>query len=290
MQKMMRAALVLLVALSLLFETALAEEKPVLQVHQLNVGCANCYLIVCGDAYIVIDCGIDQEKTAPEVDKYLAAAGVDALDACIITHYHRDHIRNMNRVLAGFGDENTVVYGPSKGFYNKEYLPLAAGSYRQMVNYDEIQIGDVHLTCVGPTDTKGGGNINKDSLNILLTYGSHKFLFTGDYVRSADIIDQHEELVRDIDVLQFPHHGLEPYCVDAWVVEIMNPETIVVPGGFGANVEKLLRKRNLTETQVLDTTKGNIVFLSDGAEMEIYTHVLPGQFNQKLEQDEAAAI
>lgn len=277
---MMRAAVTLLVTLTLLFGSSLAEEKPLLEVHQLDVGCANCYLIKCGETSFVIDCGIDQETTAPLVDEYLAAADIGKLDACIITHYHRDHIRNMNRVLAGFGDENTVVYGPSKGFYNKEYLPFAAGYYRQMVNYDQIKLGDVQLTCVGPTDTKGGGNINKDSLNILLTYGSHRFLFTGDYVRSVDVMEQHEELLRDVDVMQFPHHGLEPFCVDSWALERINPKTIIVPGGFGSNVERLLRQRKMGDTQVLDTTKGNLVFLSDGAQMEIYTYVQPGQFAQ----------
>lgn len=277
---MMRAAAVLLMALTLLFGTSMAEEKPLLEVHQLDVGCANCYLIKCGETSFVIDCGIDQETTAPLVDEYLAAADIGKLDACIITHYHRDHIRNMNRVLTGFGDENTVVYGPSKGFYNKEYLPFAAGYYRQMVNYDQIKLGDVQLTCVGPTDTRGGGNVNKDSLNILLTFGSHRFLFTGDYVRSVDVMEQHEELLRDVDVMQFPHHGLEPFCVDGWVLERINPKTIIVPGGFGSNVERLLRQRKMGDTQVLDTTKGNLVFLSDGAQMEIYTYVQPGQFAQ----------
>lgn len=280
MQKMLRAALALLVALTLLFGASMAEEKPLLEVHQLDVGCANCYLIKCGETSFVIDCGIDQETIAPLVDEYLAAADIGKLDACIITHYHRDHIRNMNRVLAGFGDENTVVCGPSKGFYNKEYLPFAAGYYRQMVNYDQIKLGNVQLTCVGPTDTKGGGNINKDSLNILLTYGSHRFLFTGDYVRSVDVMEQHEELLRDVDVMQFPHHGLEPFCVDGWALERINPKTIIVPGGFGSNVERLLRQRKMGGTQVLDTTKGNLVFLSDGAQMEIYTYVQPGQFAQ----------
>lgn len=280
MRKMMRAAAVLLVALTLLFGTSMAEKKPLLEVHQLDVGRANCYLIKCGETSFVIDCGIDQETIAPLVDEYLAAADIGKLDACIITHYHRDHIRNMNRVLAGFGDENTVVCGPSKGFYNKEYLPFAAGYYRQMVNYDQIKLGNVQLTCVGPTDTKGGGNINKDSLNILLTYGSHRFLFTGDYVRSVDVMEQHEELLRDVDVMQFPHHGLEPFCVDGWALERINPKTIIVPGGFGSNVERLLRQRKMGETQVLDTTKGNLVFLSDGAQMEIYTYVQPGQFAQ----------
>lgn len=278
MQKMIRAALVLLVALSLLLGIAGAEEKPTLQIHQINVGFADCYLIICGDTSFMIDCGIDQEKTAPSVDEYLQSAGVDKLDACIITHYHRDHVRNMNRVLSGFGDENTIVYGPSPAMH-RDFAPIVAGEYRQMLNYDEIQLGDVHLTCVGPTKLAGAGAVNKDSLNILLTYGGRRILFTGDYVRSKDIIDQHRELVENIDVLKFPHHGLEPYCVDPWVVKIMNPKWILIPGQDDYSVKKLLRQRYMTETTVVDAGEGHVVVLTDGESLEVFTHVELGQFS-----------
>lgn len=277
MQKLMRAALALLVALSLLLGTSVAEEKPVLQIHQINVGCADCYLIICGDTSFVIDCGIDQEKTAPKVDEYLAKAGIDTLDACFITHYHRDHARNMNRVLNGFGDENTIVYGPTPAMH-RDFGPIATGEYRQLKNYDELDLGGIHLTCVGPTKPVGAGAVNKDSLNILLTYGSRRILFTGDYVRSVDIIEQHRELVENVDVLKFPHHGIEPFCVDAWVVKIMNPELILVPAQFGGNVERLLRQRKMTETTVIDTGKGDVVVLTDGESLEVFTHVEMGQF------------
>lgn len=277
MRKIMKTALALLMALCLLMGTAWAEALPVLQVHQINVGCANCYLVMCDDTALVIDCGIDQEKTAPVVQEYLDKAGFDTLDACIITHWHRDHARNMNRVLAEFADDDTIVYGPSKAM-NPDFAPIAKGSYRQMVNFDELQIGGLQLTCLGPARLNGAGSINKDSLNILLTYGSRRILFTGDYVRGPEITKEHKAQITDIDVLQFPHHGIIPYCIDAWVLEIMNPEVIVVPAGFGDNVESLLRKRKMTESTVYDTTNGHVVILTDGEKLEVVTDAAAGQF------------
>lgn len=288
MQKLIRAALVLLVALSLLFGTALAEETNALQVHQINVGCADCYLFICGDMAFMIDCGIDQEKTAPVVDEYLAAAGFGKLDACFITHYHRDHVRNMNRVLSQFADENTIVYGPSAAMH-RDFAPIAAGVYQQLVNYDELDLGDVHVTCVGPSKLNGAGAINKDSLNILVTYQGHRLLFTGDYVRSVDVLEQHGELVKDLDVLKFPHHGIIPFCIDAWALEDMNPDMILVSSGMGSNVKELLKKRKMTETQVYDIGQGNIVLMVTEEGIELHTQVVPGQFAQPAETDEAQA-
>lgn len=280
MQKMMRAALALLVILSLLFGSALAEDVPALQVHQINVGCADCYLLMCGDVAFMIDCGIDQEKTAPLVDEYLAKAGFDTLDACFITHYHRDHARNMNRVLSQFADEHTVVYGPTVAMH-RDFAPIAAGVYQQLLNYDELDLGDVHVTCVGPSKLNGAGAINKDSLNILVTYQGRRMLFTGDYVRSVDVLEQHGDLVKNLDVLKFPHHGIIPFCIDAWALEDMNPDMILVSSGMGSNVRDLLKKRKMTETQVYDIAQGNMVLMVTEAGIELHSQVVPGQFAQQ---------
>lgn len=280
MQKMLKAALALLVALCLLPGVSLAEEQPALQVHQINVGCADSYLFICGDTAFMIDCGIDQEATAPKVDEYLAQAGFETLDACIITHYHRDHARNLNRVLAQFGDENTIIYGPTPAMH-RDFSPIVTGEYRQMVNYDELDLGGVHLTCVGPSKLNGAGAVNKDSLNILVTYQGHRMLFTGDYVRSVDVMEQHGDLVTGLDVVKFPHHGMIPFCIDAWALEDMNPDIILVSSGMGSNVKELLKKRKMTETQVYDIGQGNVVLMVTEAGIEPHFQVVPGQFAQQ---------
>ena len=279
MQKMMRAALVLLVALSLLLGCAAAEGMEPLQVHQINVGCADSYLLICGDTKIMFDGGTEHDAKRLEMMEYIRLAGVDTLDAVIVTHYHGDHVGNIQHILTAFGDENTVTYGPTEEMaYN--YRDLAAGTYRQMKNFDEVDIGPLHLTCVGPDTIDGKGGINRDSLNVVLTYGAHRYLFTGDFVRGKSVIRDHEALVKDIDVFKFPHHGLTPYCVDAWVVKILQPRLVLVPGASGWAVKDMVAKTCVGDTQVLDYSKGHVVLLSDGVTIEVHTQVEPGQFAQ----------
>lgn len=280
MRKMMRAALVLLVALSLLLGSACAQEMETLQVHQINVGCANAYLLICGDTKIMIDGGTEHAAKRIEMMEYLRQAGLDKLDAVIVTHYHDDHVGNIQHILGEFGHPQTIVYGPAEDMaYN--YRPLVTGIYKQMKNFDEIQIGGMHFTCVGPDTIDGKGGINRDSLNFVLTYGSRRWLFTGDFVRGQSVIRDHEALVKDIDVFQFPHHGLTPYCVDAWVVKILKPEYVLVPGVSAWNVKDMMRKTNNQDSVVLDYSKGHVVILSDGESLDVHTNVEPGQFAKK---------
>lgn len=269
----------MLVVLSLLLGCAQAEEREILRVHQINAGCADAYLIMCGDTSLMIDCGTDQEHTRLAMLDYLRQAGFGTLDACIITHYHFDHVGNVNTVLAEFGDENTVVYGPTQTMA-AEYLPLAAGSYCQMLNNDEITLGNICIKCVGPCDLRGHGRVNKDSLNLVLTYGRRSFFFTADYVRAREVVAEHRDVIADVDVLKFAHHGIKPYCIDPWVVEIVNPEVVMVPGVYGWNVEKLLGERGMEGVQVVDITMGHIVVQTDGESLEVITGVEPGQFAQ----------
>lgn len=95
MQKTIRAALALLVALSLLLGCAAAEGMEPLQVHQINVGCANAHLLICGDTKIIIDGGTEHDAKRLEMMDYIRQAGVDTLDAVIVTHYHGDHVGNI---------------------------------------------------------------------------------------------------------------------------------------------------------------------------------------------------
>lgn len=277
MKKMLRAAALLLAALLLLCGAAAAEETELLQIHQLNVGSADAYLLICGDTSLMIDCGTEHNAKRMEMMEYLRASGIDKLDAMIITHYHADHVGNIRYVLEEFGDEQTVVYGPTPKM-KREYSPLPAGTYCQMLNFDEIDIGPLHLTCVGPDTIDGHGTVNRDSLNFVLTYGSRRYLFTGDFVRGQSVIRDHEELVKDVDVFKFPHHGIVPYCVDGWVVQILQPEITLVPGVNGRHVKDMVTKYKIPETQILDYSFGYVVLVSDGETIDVHTHVEPGQF------------
>ena len=107
----MKKLLALMLAL-LLVPAAFAEAPaaPLLQVHQLMIGFADAYLIRLGDVDILMDGGNANPKTpTDDVVSYLRDAGVDTLDAVIITHWHLDHCMNLNAALAEFHRQTEPV-------------------------------------------------------------------------------------------------------------------------------------------------------------------------------------
>ncbi len=275
----MRKLLSLLLALLCLMpgtqaraETDRPEE---LLVHQIMVGCADAYLLQYGDVSLVIDGGLNDETTPELVLTYLRAAGVEHLTAYFASHYHLDHVGNMNTILAAVGDGNTLVYGPSETM-TKSLLPLGAGRYRQLLDGDVLHYGALTVKCVGPERVEGEGRINKDSLNLLVTLGKRSFLFTGDYVRSKAIIDHHREEVAQVDVFKFPHHGIKNFCVDGWALKIIAPRHILLPGAKTWEVRRFCRQNGLSP-EIYDNGDGNVVVRTDGETLEFLTQVTPEQ-------------
>lgn len=185
MKKQLLAALLLL---TLLLPFASAEEKteaeqtlPMLELHQVNLGCADGYLIRFGNTTVLIDGG-EAWPNKPErlFPQYLEAVGVTHVDVYIVTHWHLDHCMNVNYILERWGGGSTVVYGASAEV-NPDYAPLANGAiYQQMKDGDELTIGGwLTVNCVGPETVKNNGNQNMDSLNFVLIYGQKRMLFTG---------------------------------------------------------------------------------------------------------------
>lgn len=279
--KLYRRCLALLTALMLLLPlTACAEETaPVLQIHQIEVGCADAYLFRLGDVSIMMDGGNDTNRTPDQLMTYLRAADIGTLDAYIVTHYHDDHSGNLNLILGEFGDENTIVYGPSQEV-RKVYQPLAAGVYQPLLDGDEVTIGGIHIQCVGPKQVRQEGRINQDSLNVLITYGQRRYLFTGDFAHSGQYLDEYREVVKDVDVLKFPHHGMEPFAIGEKTFQLVSPDVVLMPGGGSYKCRQFCEKNGFTG-EFFDNGDGNVVILSDGETMEIFTLVEPGQFADK---------
>lgn len=299
----MKKIFTLLTVLMMLLPAAVAEETgveevaapagPLLEVHQMAIGYADGFLIRVGDIDILIDGGNPTPRwPKDDVLNYLRDAGVETLDACIISHWHLDHCANMNRVLEIFGDENTITYGPSVApvdeiEYNGldiEIGPVVKGTYAQIKVDDVIQIGPLTITCVGPGNMKAGGRINGDSLNLVLQYGTRRMLFTGDYTHNSDIV-AHEEICSNVDVLKFPHHGSEPFEIKLAAMRITSPTYVLVPSGYNNYaVYKYFVERGieLERDNVLTQRAGHVVIVTDGADfIEARTQQNPADYAPK---------
>lgn len=275
------ALLAALMLLPLPFAHASAEEEPLqFQLHQVNIGCADAYLLLIGDVAIMIDGGNDTGVRPDRLMTYLRAAGFDHLTAYIVTHYHDDHAGNLLLIMDEFGDENTVVYGPSESLPSR-LQPLPTGTYAQMREGDQLTIGPLSILCIGPSVLTQEGGANVDSLNFIVTYGSRRYLFTGDFAHSAAYLEKYADAVRDVDVLKFPHHGLErkdkePFYISEQALRFVNPTIIVTPGAY-AKVSMYVRKLALPSL-CYGNGDGNFIIYSDGESLDVVTGVEPGQY------------
>lgn len=238
-----------------------------LEIHQIDVSCANAYLIRYDNFTIFADGG--QSFAYDEVVEYLDSFGVKSIDCYIATHWHKDHVANMIDILNAYAHERTIVYGPSESTSGKYWVPK--GTYTQMTPGTSFEIGDVGVLCVGPDVVTQNGTVNNDSLNILIQYKDFKFLMTGDYMKDT-VINGFGELVKDIDVLQMPHHGLSPFCISEGTLSYCNPSTILVPADSSKPTHELVAKLEMN-AKILDNTNGNITVLSYGSGYKVFTNV-----------------
>ena len=272
--------------------TMFGRELPAeLELHQVNLGCADGYLIRFGNTTVLIDGG-EAWPNKPErlFPQYLEAVGVTHVDVYIVTHWHLDHCMNVNHILERWGGGSTVVYGASAEV-NPDYAPLANGAiYQQMKDGDELTIGGwLTVNCVGPETVKNNGNQNMDSLNFVVTYGQKRILFTGDYAASGNINRKYQDLVRNIDVLKFPHHGIlddktNTYEIGVVLMRVLSPTYVLIPGAASVweiwnFIAAYSAEKNLTRDHVYNNRFGNIVLLTDGETIEVCTNVDPADFN-----------
>ena len=292
---MSKKLLSLLLLLAMLCGCAAAEQAseplPTMELHQVKLGCADGYLLRFGGGYTVLIDGGEAWPDKPErlFPKYLEAAGVTHIDAYIITHWHLDHCMNLNYVLERWGDADTVVYGPSAAVH-PDYAPLANGAtYRQMLDGDALLLGGVlRVDCVGPEKVKNNGNANMDSLNFVVTYGQKRILFTGDYTASGNINRNHQDLVRNIDVLKFPHHGIKDdktgnYEIGVALTRALSPTYVLIPGTASIweiwnFISAYSAEQNLTRDHMYNNRFGNIVLLTDGETIAVRTEVNPADY------------
>lgn len=179
------------------------------EAHFIDVGQADCALIICDGQAMLIDGG---NKGADKiVTPYLAEHGVKHLNYVVATHPHADHYGGLTEIMKKVTVDN--VLSPFK----KTDIP----AFNRFVNYvcynmrneitvpvvgQQFYLGSARVTVLGPLRLDYM-DINDTSLVLRIEYGERSFLFTGDMEGIAEL-----ELVKagtnlKSDVIKVGHHG-----------------------------------------------------------------------------------
>lgn len=245
-----------------------------LSVHFIDVGQADCALVECGGAYMLIDGGNKADGSL--VISYLEQQGVEELDYVICTHAHEDHAGGLPSVLAVY--PTRAVYAPTKTYSSKIYDDFLYYVDQQGLEVtipavpECFNLGDAEITIFGPT--KSYADTNNTSIVLEIRYGDTSFLFTGDMEIEAenDMLDYWGLRVDwTADVLKVGHHGSNTSTGYRFLNAVMPTYGVISVGAdnsYGHPHEEPLSRLKQAGVILLRTDQlGTILAVSDGTQV-----------------------
>ena len=157
---------------------------------------------------LVVDAGPEPDA----VDGCLDAAGITAVPAVILTHFHADHVRGLRGVLRGRSVAAvlaTPIREPAEEAEAVDEVLAAAGmTIEEVTAGDARSAGAVEWRTIWPRRRITSGSVpNNASLVLMLTVADRRILLTGDIEPEAQAAVAADLQLQRFDVVKVPHHG-----------------------------------------------------------------------------------
>ncbi len=256
-------------------DAPLPPENSTFSVHFIDVGQADCTLVMCDGAYMLIDGGNAEDSDL--VYTYLKTHGISHLDLMVATHPHEDHIGGLSG--AAYAATVGTALSPVTEDNSKVFKNLVKALERQNVSLtipapgDTFSLGSAQVEILGPL--KDYEDPNDDSIVLAVDYGQTSFLFTGDmeYTAEIDLVEAGTHL--SATVLKVGHHGSSSSTSYRFLREVM-PQYAVIPVGsgntYGHPTEAVLSRLSDADVQIYRTDlHGTIIAESDGVTVTFQT-------------------
>lgn len=241
-----------------------------------------------GDAILVqTPSGHDMLVDGGATDAVLAKMGSGMsyfdrdLDVMIATHDDADHVTGLIPVLQKF-DVYTVVVSPIKSDTSvardlHSRMDSETSDEHVAQRGDVIDFGDgvvAHVLYPG-ANVPAKTDTNDASVSIVVTYGDHSFLLTGDLPSKHEQQIFGDNLPHGVTVYKAGHHGSKTSSGEA-LLSYTNPEYAVISAGkdnrYGhPNAETLERLKKYAKETLSTIESGTITFATDGHILSIKT-------------------
>lgn len=248
---------------------ALSTEPGELIVHYIDVGQADCELLMMDDSAMLIDAGNNADGDM--VVDYLKEQGVTKLDYVVGTHPHEDHIGGLDDVINNF-EVGTVIM-PEAETNTRTFEDVldaidAQGlSITTPVPGDVYDFGGIQFTILAPNGDSYS-SLNDYSVVLQVVNGQDSFLFTGD----AETASEKEMLQNGLSlrstVLKVGHHGSRTSSSEEFL-NAVSPTYAIISCETGNDYghphqETLDRLQAHGITYFRTDTQGTIIAYSDG--------------------------
>lgn len=249
------------------FTASLPEDA--LHVHVIDVGKADAILLESPDANVLVDCGT--AEAAEDVLRYLAARGIDRLDAVWISHPDDDHCGGLPAVLQTVPADAVVESPVGESISGMTALPQAVPLRRAAVG-ERYAYGAMTFEVLGPLQDYAESN--NDSTVFRLQYDGFSMLFCGDMEARAERDLLEDGAALRADVLKVAHHGSDT-STSAALLEAVQPRYAVISSGEDRSMlprNAVLQRLHTAGAEIFRTdTDGAVVFSAADGKISVIT-------------------
>ena len=223
------------------------------------------------------------------VAPYLQKAQITSLDAVVLSHPESDHMGGLIHILRYF-TVGELLTSPHKGKGELWELfcetATHTGTLKRCFTAQSLPmfVEGVHVSCLHPsaphTCFTGRGAANNNSLVLMLSYGHHRFLLTGDIMEKAEsrLVEQAGQALR-ADVIVVPHHGSATSSTSKFIDHVRPSIAVVSVGGsnrYGLPNKQVLSRYSKTGCALYRTDRhGAVTIESDGVSLSTKTFLSP---------------
>ncbi len=247
-----------------------------LKIHFLDVGQADCILVMSEDEVMLVDTGDRDTDYTNKIINYLKDLGIDTVDYLVLTHPDSDHIGGAPEIINEFTVEKCIM--PDYTKTTKIFESTLDALEEREVEVVAPTVGEVftvgEASCKILAPLKDYEDCNDASVVIRLDFGERSVLLTGDAEKEseADIAATYSAADLKVDVLKSGHHGSRTSS-SSGLLDKADPDYAVISCGEGnsyghPHVETVDRYDEYGITYYRTDISGTIILTTDGVSLE----------------------
>jgi len=254
-----------------------------LRITFMDIGRNDGILIECAGEVAFFDAGM--HSYGLKAIKNMSALGITKLKYYVGTHGHADHIGGGAAIIKALKPDQVLIphdkvrSAIQKQATSSEKDAAKNASYKVLKRGGSVMLGTAKIECLGPlklVDTEPGAIAeNYNSIVLMLTYGSNRFLLTADTTGNIlSSIDKASPGSLKCDVFKSPHHN---GGVSKSVLRLASPKYVVVStskdcmpsSSYKSTCSSLNAKMMIT----VGSADGNIRMISNGEAINVERNV-----------------